>query len=417
MNLGRAVRSGLIAKALSTEAIASPYQTIAQSAQQRDAASAENASSVESAPPHGDVPPTLRRSLKRRLLSRMLRVLRAARIPHFDKIEQRAREAVDAVSIGLRRLRPTKQALKRLEGKIEGLEQRAIQARLGSVDLAQWIAETDRRVDSLLCRNVFSIAPDILVTRNRYGYLCVPTEDRKLVGLLADGALPEPGTRKLLEALLKPGSTFLDVGAHIGMFALLGARLVGDSGRVIALEPTPRLADLLRQTAVMNNVEGVIEIHEMAASDTNAQTTLNIAFPYGHNSLFALPGAHASVTVRCVTIDELLGRTARVDVIKIDAEGAELAVLRGMKATLAANQSAVAILEFGPSHLKRIGVTATSWVEEVKSLGFDVWEIDDRTMSLHPLPNTGLEDLYSTNVLLARGMPESLRSLMRDPMP
>jgi FkbM family methyltransferase len=304
-----------------------------------------------------------------------------------------------------------------LRGALDQLRELTIHGANVSAEVKDLAIRTRTDVASLIWRNVVPVASDSIVMRNRYGYLCVPLEDRKLVAHLADGTLPEPGTQLVLEALLKPGSTFLDVGAHIGMFTLLGARLVGDTGKVIALEPTPRLVECLRQATVMNNIEQVVEIHEVAAADAEAPMTLNIALPYGHNSLFALPGAHAAVTVNCVTIDALLGPARKIDVVKIDVEGAELAVMRGMTRTLEHNPHAVVIVEFGPSHLARAGIAIEDWMKELRGLGFDIWEIDDAALRLRGLREAGLGDVTSLNLLLTRGTPEQLRHLMPEREP
>ncbi len=129
------------------------------------------------------------------------------------------------------------------------------------------------------------------------------------------------------------------------------------------------------------------------------------------SSLFALPEAHSTIDVDVHSLDDLLGPGRDVDVVKIDVEGAELDVLRGMKRILADNEKAVVILEYGPSHLKRVGIEIQSWFAAIREYGFDIWEIDDESLSLRPLRKAGLDELYSINLLLARGRPEALEPL------
>ncbi len=96
----------------------------------------------------------------------------------------------------------------------------------------QKLETLESKLDRTVRRSVIPLSADVLAIRNPYGYLLVPTEDPGLVALLAEGTLPEAGTIKVLETLLRPGDTFVDVGAHIGMFTLLSARLVGHPARL-----------------------------------------------------------------------------------------------------------------------------------------------------------------------------------------
>jgi FkbM family methyltransferase len=370
-----------------------------------------------SAQPPGDLSPPVRRSLTRRLLSSALHALRATGIPGVERLETGARRAVGAVSSGLERVRPTRHALERLERRIERLEQRAIETGRGSVDIARLVADTKAGVDSLRFRNVFPIGSDTLVVRNPDGYLCIPAEDYRLVGHLADGVPDEPGTARVIQTLLAPGATFLDIGANVGMFTLMAARMVGPSGKVIALEPIPRLVALLRKTIVMDDIERIVEVHEVAASDVATTRTLNIGYPYAVSSLYDLPGSRAAIDVACVPVDDLLGPGRKVDLVKIDVEGAELAVLRGMRRVLAENPQVVVIVEFGPSSIKRTGTAIDAWMRELQTLGFDIWEIDDEKRCLRRLRKASLEGDRTVNLALARGRSGRLQSLIQDDLP
>lgn len=177
-----------------------------------------------------------------------------------------------------------------------------------------------------------------------------------------------------LRALLRPGDTFIDIGANLGLLALLGARLVGDQGQVVACEPNPtlrarldgliqrnRLANFRIVGAAFGNAAGTAELHEYA----------------GHSGWGSLsdagPGGLAptrSYTVPLVTGDQAFADLpARPTVLKIDVEGHEVPVLQGLRRTLAERQPAV-FLEVADGHQRRAGHSAAAMCGELERLGY-----------------------------------------------
>ncbi|MBF2020931.1 MAG: FkbM family methyltransferase [Hydrococcus sp. C42_A2020_068] len=144
--------------------------------------------------------------------------------------------------------------------------------------------------------------------------------------------------QQVLASHLKPGDTFYDIGANVGFFTVLAAKLVGLSGRVYAFEPVPENADIIRHNVKLNNFSNVI-ILEKAVSDSTGKGKLLLAeHPGGHTlSTGGMPpDLKGSTTVELVSIDDLVAQKTITppSVIKIDVEGAELDVLRGMFRTL-----------------------------------------------------------------------------------
>ncbi len=138
----------------------------------------------------------------------------------------------------------------------------------------------------------------------------------------------------MLTARLRPGGVFLDVGSSVGFFALLGARLVGASGVVVAFEPQPRAAASVRRNAELNGFDNV-EVVESAVSsgvgevlfEDVGKATAHIA--HGRPS----SGGHR---VSATSLDAFLSARdeLRPDLVKIDVEGHEHDVLLGMRTTL-----------------------------------------------------------------------------------
>ncbi len=141
-----------------------------------------------------------------------------------------------------------------------------------------------------------------------------------------------------LARTLRPGWHCLDIGANHGYYTLIMADAVGQRGRVVPVEPTPRLAELLRQTLDVNGFPGVTVVQK-AASRTDGDT-LRLVVP-ARRSMNARLSEVAGPTdavfdVETVTVDALTREWPRVDLIKIDVEGAEEDVWQGMQRTIAA---------------------------------------------------------------------------------
>lgn len=150
----------------------------------------------------------------------------------------------------------------------------------------------------------------------------------------------EPGCVRALRKHLSEGSICVDVGANLGYFSILMSQIVGKRGRIIALEPMPDTVETLRENIGMNGLENVIVI-EAAASDGSgsvqllsgaSERTAKTASIVGYR----LEEPARTTLVRSIRLDDYFaGSTQFPDLIKIDVEGAELAVLKGARETIA----------------------------------------------------------------------------------
>jgi FkbM family methyltransferase len=139
----------------------------------------------------------------------------------------------------------------------------------------------------------------------------------------------EDSLARVLDGLLPTGGVFIDVGAHVGRWAL---RMAGKASRVIAVEPNPATAAVLRAHIALNDIENV-DVLEMAAWDS--QTRLGLSDPKGAvTSGSSRVGEDSNGTVDALPLDDVLF-AVNPDLIKLDVEGADLHALRGMRDTLA----------------------------------------------------------------------------------
>jgi FkbM family methyltransferase len=144
----------------------------------------------------------------------------------------------------------------------------------------------------------------------------------------------DPNVDAFLRARLRPGDIFIDVGANIGYFTLLGAKLVGSQGQVVAVEASTSIVEHLKTNIKRNHFEDRIRVVHAAASDREGTVGLYAGHEgnIGSASIVRLEGK-LSEQVRAAPLEKLLtGREIEfVRVIKIDVEGAESLVFDGMK--------------------------------------------------------------------------------------
>lgn len=181
-------------------------------------------------------------------------------------------------------------------------------------------------------------------------------------------------TQLVLRALLRPGDEVMDVGANIGMITLLAADLVGPAGKVEAFEPNPacveRIAELLRENEI-----GHVRLHPVGLSDCNDTALLTIpGTTTGSGTLSRVTAEEPSqqFSVSVVRGDDR-SELSRPIVLKVDVEGHEVRVLRGLQQTLLRCRPAV-LAETIEAHLARAGLHVGDLVRLLQSLGYEGYE-------------------------------------------
>lgn len=141
----------------------------------------------------------------------------------------------------------------------------------------------------------------------------------------------EPNETWVLKRLLRPGDTFVDVGANIGYFTLLASRLVGPRGKVIAFEAAPPTLARLEENVALNPGLENISIHGCAVANTSGTIRIGKSFAGGSgtSSIRVNERTEQVWNVPVVSLDQVLADERMIRVVKIDVEGAELLVLKG----------------------------------------------------------------------------------------
>jgi FkbM family methyltransferase len=185
------------------------------------------------------------------------------------------------------------------------------------------------------------------------------------------------GTKEadLLEKLIEPGMQVLDVGANIGLYTLLLARLVGDAGRVFGFEPEPNLFSILCENCAANCATNITPF-QIAAGDENGDATLRQStFNSGNNRLGERKIEVQSIEVEVARLDDVLPMR-NVQFIKLDVQGHELAALTGMEQILASSPGVRVLFEFWPTGLRAAKASPESLFKFLRERGFLIFEME-----------------------------------------
>ena len=204
---------------------------------------------------------------------------------------------------------------------------------------------------------------------------------------------------------MRPGAVAVDVGANVGVHALAMAAAVGTEGRVLCFEPLPHLAAALARTLRLNNFVDRAQVEQVALTDVPGETTFHRAAHSPLSSLYALPDATGTTAllVRTSTLDACVPPGGRVDFMKIDVEGAEPLVWRGMRRVLSDNDRIEIVLEWSASHFRRSGEDPVAFLAMIREAGFSAYKIEDADPPGRLVPlSDQIESLEAANVFLTR---------------
>jgi FkbM family methyltransferase len=178
----------------------------------------------------------------------------------------------------------------------------------------------------------------------------------------------------VVRRLLRPGGCFVDVGANVGYFTLLAARLVGPGGKVFAIEPSPYAADRLATATSVNGLANV-RLERCGLGREAGEAILYDPLPDNHSpTMLGESGKTGktgqTVLVRC--LDECVRDWGvdRIDLLKVDVEGYEPAVFAGAARSLAAGVVRAILVEFNPYWLERAGVPPAEMYRALLAFGF-----------------------------------------------
>lgn len=205
--------------------------------------------------------------------------------------------------------------------------------------------------------------------------------------------------QQLLSAILGKGDRFIDIGANIGMISLCAVRLVGERGEVECFEPNPDCVAKIRENISLNGLTN-ITIHPVGLSDERGKMTLNLATTHTGTATFAsIENPERSYSVEVLIGDDvLLSNKNIIKLIKIDVEGFELHVLKGLKRTLDTFKPFL-ITEFLESHFQRANTSGKEIKNYLTGKGYIPYSISSQRgllgvqLKLVPIKDSAESDL------------------------
>jgi len=206
--------------------------------------------------------------------------------------------------------------------------------------------------------------------------------------------LYEPCTTSVLERLLSPGGTFIDVGAHVGLLTMVASRRVGAAGHVFSFEPSTREFERLERHLDRNRLDNVLPVHaalgsreerkslHVASPSRSGLNTFNPRFNYGD----VAEAYTESVSVMRLDDFVLAHGISKVDAIKIDVEGDESDVVMGATNTIARDRPAI-VIEVNASRSAPDDSVRTRLESLLRSLHYEFVAIDGDTGTLRRVPD------------------------------
>jgi len=174
-----------------------------------------------------------------------------------------------------------------------------------------------------------------------------------------------------------------DIGANIGYYSLLAAAAIGDDGRLHCFEANPDVCETLFQNIEINGFLPRAKVVNKAVFSSTTELEFNVCEKHqGSSSLFldeklvdVYQDSLKKIKVEATSLDDYFPAGAKVDLIKIDAEGAEPDIFKGASRLLNENPNIKIIMEWAPALLNRPGMTARDFWDLLQRYGFKVYRI------------------------------------------
>lgn len=239
-------------------------------------------------------------------------------------------------------------------------------------------------------------------------YLCVDTTTFEALAYILGGE-HEADVIRVFRTFLAQRSVVLDIGANFGLYTALSASIVKNHGRLYAFEGNPRVFESLQRTIAANDLylnPNVVAANVLVSSESGRGVlhySANLPSGGTMSDIHLAGGKQYAVEVDMTTIDDFLPPNVTVDLVKIDVEGHEPMVIRGMEKTIARSPNIRIVTEFADSLLAHT-VNPADFADYIRGLGFAI---------CHVLPNFKIrlvpagEALSGINYCLLTRTPEA----------
>jgi FkbM family methyltransferase len=208
----------------------------------------------------------------------------------------------------------------------------------------------------------------------------------------------EPFETEIVCNLVKRGDVVLDLGANIGYYTLIFAKIVGAEGKVFAFEPDPDNFSLLKKNIEINGYKNVI-LEQKAVSDKTGTVKLYLSEDnLADHRIYDSHDGREFIEIESVSLDDYFENVNdNIDFIKMDIEGAEPAAIQGMRSLLKRNQNVKVITELFPIALSKFGIETSDFLKMFFNNGFKLYNLDE---------NEKKKELADIKMLIEKYSPE-----------
>ena len=217
---------------------------------------------------------------------------------------------------------------------------------------------------------------------------------------------------QMFKQVVKDGDTVLDLGANLGYYTLLAAKLVGKKGKVYAFEPEPRNYNLLLKNIELNGYDNVIPMQKAVSNKTEVVKLFLNSEDSGAHTIRQSDSNKEFIEVESVALDDFFKDELHpIDVIKMDIEGTEMAAFLGMDRIIKGNKNLKIFCEFYPALIEGVSYSAEEFAHKLlEDWHFSILAIDDYTRDKKYLRINSADELMNlckggriVNLFLERG--------------
>lgn len=214
---------------------------------------------------------------------------------------------------------------------------------------------------------------------------------------LALNRIYEPTETALLQELINPGDTIVDIGANIGYYSLIFARATTPAGRVFSFEPDASNFSLLNQNLKLNGHRHVLTENKAATAETGDIELFVSDGSLADHRIYDSGDGRRSVKIPGIALDDYFANVdGEIHLIKMDIQGAEYFAVQGMRKMLQKNLKVKLLTEFWPFGLKRAGVEAIEYLRLLQDIGLEISTVDEVTGEISLADIEELATRYST---------------------
>jgi len=204
---------------------------------------------------------------------------------------------------------------------------------------------------------------------------------------------------EIVKKEIKKGDVAVDIGANIGYYTLIFAKLVGDEGKVFAFEPDPTSFALLKKNVEINRYQNVILVQKAVSNETGKIRLYLCDDNLADHRIYNSHDGRKSIEIEAIRLDDYFkGYTGKIDFIKMDIQGAEGDALQGMSLLLQKNKNLKMITEFEPVALKRFGMEPEEYLKLLVKHGFALYHINMQEKRIEPADIVKLLKTYTPEI-------------------